>query len=102
MTNNQNKKAIDIGNLFAVVDSDNKLLGVEVSFNANVTSKDGAVDIISSLSASISNPRWIMNNIMRTSSNAQTETTRDKDSNNSDAPTGDKAEGTEADTGDNK
>ena len=101
MTNDNNKKAIDIGNLFAVVDENNMLLGVEVSFNANVTSKDGAVDIISSLSASIRNPRWIMNNIMR-KSNAQTETTGDKDSDNSNAPTGDKAEGTEADTGDDK
>ena len=101
MTNDNNKKAIDIGNLFAVVDDDNKLLGVEVSFNANVKSKDGAVDVISSLSACIHNPRWVMNNVMRTS-NAQTETTGNKDSDNSDAPTGDKAKGTKADTGDNK
>tara|TARA_B100001029_G_scaffold148413_1_gene129627 strand:+ start:5327 stop:5626 length:300 start_codon:yes stop_codon:yes gene_type:complete len=84
-----NKKAIDVGNLFAVIDETNKLVGVELGFNANVKNRDGAADLVTSLSSCISSPRWVINNIMRFEADAQTKADGDKNSvdNNVDAST---------------
>lgn len=89
MTDQNNKKAIDVGNLFAVIDETNKLVGVELGFNANVKNRDGAADLVTSLSSCISSPRWVINNIMRFEADAQTKADGDKDSvdNNVDAST---------------
>tara|TARA_B100000287_G_scaffold405810_1_gene429713 strand:+ start:274 stop:573 length:300 start_codon:yes stop_codon:yes gene_type:complete len=89
LTDQNNKKAIDVGNLFAVIDETNKLVGVELGFNANVKNRDGAADLVTSLSSCISSPRWVINNIMRFESDAQTKADGDKDSvdNNVDAST---------------
>lgn len=80
MTDQNNKKAIDVGNLFAVIDGNNKLLGVELGFNANVKNRDGAADLVTSLSSCISSPRWVINNIMRFESDAQTKADGNEDS----------------------
>ena len=89
MTDQNNKKAIDVGNLFAVIDETNKLVGVELGCNANVKNRDGAADLVTSLSSCISSPRWVINNIMRFEADAQTKADGDKDSvdNNVDAST---------------
>ena len=97
MTDQNNKKAIDVGNLFAVIDGNNKLLGVELGFNANVKNRDGAADLVTSLSSCISSPRWIINNIMRFEADAQNKADGNEDStdDNVDASTeGSVAEGT--------
>ena len=89
MTDQNNKKAIDVGNLFAVIDGNNKLLGVELGFNANVKNRDGAADLVTSLSSCVSSPRWVINNIMRFEADAQDKANGDEDSvdNNVDAST---------------
>ncbi len=89
MKDQNNKKAIDVGNLFAVIDETNKLVGVELGFNANVKNRDGAADLVTSLSSCISSPRWVINNIMRFEADAQTKADGDKNSvdNNVDAST---------------
>ena len=97
MTDQNNKKAIDVGNLFAVIDGNNKLLGVELGFNANVKNRDGAADLVTSLSSCVSSPRWVINNIMRFEADAQDKANGDEDStdNHVDASTeGSVAEGT--------
>mgnify|MGYP003133847712 FL=1 len=89
MTDQNNKKAIDVGNLFAVIDETNKLVGVELGFNANVKNRDGAADLVTSLSSCVSSPRWVINNIMRFEADAQDKANGDEDSvdNNVDAST---------------
>jgi len=89
LTDQNNKKAIDVGNLFAVIDGNNKLLGVELGFNANVKNRDGAADLVTSLSSCVSSPRWVINNIMRFEADAQNKADGNEDSvdNNVDAST---------------
>ena len=89
MTDQNNKKAIDVGNLFAVIDETNKLVGVELGFNANVKNRDGAADLVTSLSSCVSSPRWVINNIMRFEADAQNKANGNEDSvdNNVDAST---------------
>ena len=89
MTDQNNKKAIDVGNLFAVIDETNKLVGVELGFNANVKNRDGAADLVTSLSSCVSSPRWVINNIMRFEADAQNKADGNEDSvdNNVDAST---------------
>tara|TARA_R100001443_G_scaffold74880_2_gene82473 strand:- start:1266 stop:1565 length:300 start_codon:yes stop_codon:yes gene_type:complete len=89
LTDQNNKKAIDVGNLFAVIDETNKLVGVELGFNANVKNRDGAADLVTSLSSCVSSPRWVINNIMRFEADAQDKANGDEDSvdNNVDAST---------------
>ena len=97
MTDQNNKKAIDVGNLFAVIDGNNKLLGVELGFNANVKNRDGAADLVTSLSSCVSSPRWVINNVMRFEADAQNKTdgNEDRPDDNVDASTeGSVAEGT--------
>jgi len=98
VTDQNNKKAIDVGNLFAVIDNEtNKLVGVELGFNANVKNRDGAADLVTSLSSCVSSPRWVINNVMRFEADAQDKANGDEDStdDNVDASTeGSVAEGT--------
>ena len=75
-------QAIDIGKLFVIID-EQKILGVEVEFNGNLTGANTAASVLSQLNNSLHNADWITKSVMRVANrDAQAQSTADQGGDN--------------------